>query len=151
MWINYQFVVCPLVLKFLHKSSQKWLVFANFLVLLNFLPQLTNFFPTDISVISVTFCNSELKPHSPHSHATLFVAFGWPRTWQDTSPHPRLLSLLLIEPTRTCSYLISTQAAWRHSRSSSNYYVGYVAYHISTFKHHEKETWKGILPIYYNE
>ena len=36
-------VVCPLDLKFLHKSPQKWLVFANFLVLPNFLPQLVNF------------------------------------------------------------------------------------------------------------
>ena len=45
MWINYQFVaVCPLILNFLHISSQKWLVFANFFGLPNFLPQLANFF-----------------------------------------------------------------------------------------------------------
>ena len=37
-------VVCPLDLNFLHKSSQKWLVFANFSVFPNFLPQLANFF-----------------------------------------------------------------------------------------------------------
>ena len=36
--------VCPLILIFLHISSQKWLVFANHFGLLNFLPQLANFF-----------------------------------------------------------------------------------------------------------
>ena len=36
--------VCPLILKFLHKSSQKWLVFANYFGLPIFLPQLANFF-----------------------------------------------------------------------------------------------------------
>ena len=45
MWINYQFMaVCPLILNFLHISSQKWLVFANYFGLPNFLPQLANFF-----------------------------------------------------------------------------------------------------------
>ena len=45
MWINYQFMaVCPLILNFLHISSQKWLVFANYLSLPNFLPQLAIFF-----------------------------------------------------------------------------------------------------------
>ena len=45
MWINYQFMaVCPLILNFLHISSQKWLVFANYFGLPNFLPQLPNFF-----------------------------------------------------------------------------------------------------------
>ena len=44
-WINYQFMaVCPLILIFLHISSQKWLVFANYFGLPNFLPQLANFF-----------------------------------------------------------------------------------------------------------
>ena len=44
MWINYQFMaVCPLILNFLHISSQKWLVFANYFGLPNFLPQLANF------------------------------------------------------------------------------------------------------------
>ena len=58
MWINYQFMaVCQLILIFLHISSQKWLVFANYFSLPNFLPQLANFY-TDISVISVTFSNS---------------------------------------------------------------------------------------------
>ena len=47
--------VCPLILNFLHISSQKWLVFANYFGLPNFLPQLANFFYTDISV---TFSNS---------------------------------------------------------------------------------------------
>ena len=50
--------VCPLILIFLHISSQKWLVFANYFGLPNFLPQLPNIFYTDISVISVTFSNS---------------------------------------------------------------------------------------------
>ena len=36
--------VCPLILNFLHISSQKWLVFANYFGLPNFLPQLANFF-----------------------------------------------------------------------------------------------------------
>ena len=36
--------VCPLILKFLHISPQKWLVFANYFGLQNFLPQLPNFF-----------------------------------------------------------------------------------------------------------
>ena len=45
MWINYQFMaVCPLILNFLHISSQKWLVFANYFSLPNFLSQLANFF-----------------------------------------------------------------------------------------------------------
>ena len=35
--------VCPLILNFLHISSQKWLVFANYFSLPNFLPQLANF------------------------------------------------------------------------------------------------------------
>ena len=35
--------VCPLILNFLHISSQKWLVFANYFGLPNFLPQLANF------------------------------------------------------------------------------------------------------------
>ena len=34
--------VCPLILNFLHISSQKWLVFANYFGLPNFLPQLAN-------------------------------------------------------------------------------------------------------------
>ena len=45
MWINYQFMaVCPLILNFLHISPQKWLVFAYYFGLPNFLPQLANFF-----------------------------------------------------------------------------------------------------------
>ena len=45
MWINYQFTaVCPLILIFVHISSQKRLVFANHFGLPNFLPQLPNFF-----------------------------------------------------------------------------------------------------------
>ena len=45
MWINYQFIaVCPLILNVLHISPQKWLVFANYFGLPNFLPQLANFF-----------------------------------------------------------------------------------------------------------
>ena len=36
--------VCPLILNFLHISSQKWLVFADYFGLLNFLTQLSNFF-----------------------------------------------------------------------------------------------------------
>ena len=39
MWINYQYMeLCPLILNFLHKSSQKWLVFANYFGLPNFYP-----------------------------------------------------------------------------------------------------------------
>ena len=34
--------VCPLILNFLHISSQKWLVFANYFCLPNFSPQLAN-------------------------------------------------------------------------------------------------------------
>ena len=45
MWINYQFMaVCPLILNLLHISPQKWLVFANYFVLPNFLPQMPNLF-----------------------------------------------------------------------------------------------------------
>ena len=36
--------VCPLILIFLHISSQKWLVFVNYFSLPNFLPQQANFF-----------------------------------------------------------------------------------------------------------
>ena len=39
MWINYQsMAVCQLILIFLHISSQKWLVFANYFSLSKFYP-----------------------------------------------------------------------------------------------------------------
>ena len=74
MWINYQsMAVCPLILILLHKSSQKWLVFANYFGLPNFLPQLPKFFYTDISVISVTFSNSAY----PRLYPILFYTHSW--------------------------------------------------------------------------
>ena len=36
--------VCPLILNFMHISSQKWLVFYYYFSFPNFLPQLANFF-----------------------------------------------------------------------------------------------------------
>ena len=46
-------------LNFFAHIFQKWLVFANYFGLPNFLPQLPNYFYTDISVISVTFCTPQ--------------------------------------------------------------------------------------------
>ena len=76
MWINYQFMaVCPLILIFLHISSQKWIVFANHFGLPNFLPQLPNFFYMDISVISVIFSNSVSHPHNVYFPPTYSIMF----------------------------------------------------------------------------
>ena len=44
IYYNYQFMaVCPMTLNFLHISPQKWLVFAKYFGLPNFLPQMPNF------------------------------------------------------------------------------------------------------------
>ena len=69
MWINYQFMaVCPLILIFLHISSQKWLVFANYFGLPNFLPQLANFF-------------TRIHPSYPWHFATLMMTKSKGKCW----------------------------------------------------------------------
>ena len=101
MWINYQFMaVCPLILNFLHISSQKWLVFGNYFGLSNFLPQLANFFtriylsyPWHFATLAVL---GKLRTMStPHAFQQ-FSAF-WDKLFAE---NPKKLRLLVTRVTR---------------------------------------------------
>ena len=115
MWIKYQFMaVCPLILNFLNISSQKWLVFANYFGLPNFLPQLANLFTRIYpsypwhfpSLPFICKNNKKINPYFRNCPNGLSVGFFYKMEYEVSGGFREVCNLLLIVMGKFSSILV---------------------------------------------